>query len=105
MKKYFLTALFSLLIIVGVSFVLTATEKDRKSCCSSAKVENTQTSSVEAAEATAVSCTGEAKVATTETSAGASSCCASKATPTSAAAGECTKVPAGTGSQRANSTL
>jgi hypothetical protein len=117
MKKYIVTSLFSLFLIVGASLVLTATEvkeKEKKSgCCSSAKVEMTQTAAVEKAgcesaaevKATKASgCTGEVKATTASNVSDCASACTGTKIQTASAPGECTKVPAGVGTQRAENT-
>lgn len=108
----------SLFLIAGTSLVLTATEKSEKAgCCSSKTTEAVQTSADESgAEAvkTGSACGDKA----TETNAASSDvqmiqtnnvektdCSGSAATTTTAVrtqAGECTKVPAGVGNQRAS---
>ncbi len=118
MKKYFLTSLLSLFLIAGTGLVLTATEKtEKEGCCSSKTTEAVQTSADEsgtAAVQTGSDCGEKASEAKTDcsdvqtiqtTNVEKTDCSGSAAATTTATqtqAGECTKVPAGVGNQRAS---
>jgi hypothetical protein len=128
MKKYFLTSVLSLFLIVGTGVVLTATEK-KEGCCSSKTAEAAKSASECSGTATAVqtaakecgdkeTTTQSADVQMIQTStvekagctgtAVKAECSGSSATTTTAVqtkAGECTKAPAGVSGQRASREL
>jgi hypothetical protein len=130
MKKYFMTSVLSLFLIVGTGLVLTATEKKESSgCCSSKTAEAVQTSASDCsgtakAEKAAASCgdketkaeatSGDVQVIQASnveksgcTSAAAASECTGSSTikATSAESGDCKKVPSGVSGQRASREL
>ncbi len=92
MKKYILTSVMSLFLVLGAGLILTATETETKketakSCCSGKTVEAVQTAS---------SCTGVEKTQTASAATKSScadksadaACCSSKATKADAESGE-----------------
>jgi len=128
MKKYFMTSLLSLFLIVGTGLVLTATEKKQTSgCCSSKTAEAVQTASSDCSGAAkvqtaAASCGDkETKAETTSadvqvlqtsnaeksgcTSAAAATECTGSSVTKTTEAGDCKKVPSGVSGQRASREL
>jgi hypothetical protein len=112
MKKYFFTSVFSLLLIAGVSLTASACPPKNASTSTAAKTEcENKTTSSEVQAVQTVQTSNEAKsscsassTATTEAAQSGSSCCASavQTVNTQKAEGECTKIPAGVGQQRAD---